>query len=82
VCLEVSDTGVGIPGAEIPFLFDEFFRGKAGKGVEVKGTGLGLTLAGKIAQLHNGAINVSSRVGEGSVFTVDLPVADQARRTS
>ncbi|MBI5622266.1 MAG: response regulator [Elusimicrobia bacterium] len=82
VKLEVTDTGVGIPEHEIPFVFEEFFRGEACKGSGVDGTGLGLTLVGKIVQLHQGAIGVSSRVGEGSVFTVDLPVADQQRRSS
>ncbi len=68
-CIEVHDQGVGIPAEHIPQLFEPFFTTK-----EVgAGTGLGLSIAYGIVQEHGGWIDVTSRVGEGSCFTVILP---------
>jgi len=74
VILRVSDTGPGIPPADQPYLFDKFFRA-SNIPDETPGTGLGLSIVKSIVDGHNGRIWVSSRLGEGTVFTVVLPTA-------
>ncbi|MHB8645282.1 MAG: sensor histidine kinase [Thermomicrobiales bacterium] len=75
----VSDTGVGIDATALPHLFDRFYRADSGRNRAAGGTGLGLAIAQSIARRHKGAITVESVVGEGSIFTVTLPlVADAA----
>jgi signal transduction histidine kinase len=71
VKLEVKDTGIGIPPENIGKIFTPFFSTKP----EIKGVGLGLAVAYGIVQRHNGKIEVTSRPGEGTVFTVSLPIA-------
>jgi len=69
----VKDTGCGIPEDNLPLIFDPFFSTK-----EVGyGTGLGLAVAHGIIEQHKGTLSVASRVGEGSVFTIRLPLRDQ-----
>lgn len=68
--IEVSDTGSGIPSEVLPRIFDPFFTTKP----IGKGTGLGLSLSYGIMQKHNGSITVESKVGEGSVFRVTIPL--------
>jgi signal transduction histidine kinase len=70
VRIEISDTGVGIEPANLDKIFDPFFTTKA----VGKGTGLGMHIAYNIIQKHNGAIQVESTPGEGTTFTIDLPV--------
>ncbi len=75
VDIAFSDTGVGIPSENLTRIFDPFFTTK-----EVgKGTGLGLSISYGIVEQHGGTIEVKSQVGEGSTFTVHLPVAPQGR---
>ena len=78
-CLEVADTGVGIPADEVPHLFDRFFRASTGR--SAPGTGLGLPIVQSIAEAHGGSVAVDSRVGVGTTFVVALPLegADVAR---
>ncbi|MBC8182253.1 response regulator [candidate division KSB1 bacterium] len=71
-----SDTGIGISEKELSHIFDEFYRSKSEKIQKIAGTGLGLSIAKRIAELHNGEIKVSSKLGEGSVFEVTLPVLE------
>jgi len=73
VIIEVSDTGIGIPKKEIPFIFDEFFRVKNRETHDVAGSGLGLSIVNKIVEAHGGSINVRSEEGKGSTFTILLP---------
>jgi signal transduction histidine kinase len=69
----VKDSGCGITGDDLPHIFDPFFSTK-----EVGyGTGLGLSVAHGIIEQHKGTLSVESRVGEGSVFTIRLPLRDQ-----
>jgi two-component system, NtrC family, sensor kinase len=68
VLVEVSDTGCGISPKDIDKIFEPFFSTKA------KGTGLGLAVSYGILKKHGGAIRVSSEPGQGSLFTVELPV--------
>jgi signal transduction histidine kinase len=73
VLLSVEDHGVGIPAAEIPRVFDPFFRGQHAQRQQVRGFGLGLALVSRVAQAHGGGVSVSSTPGRGSVFTLRLP---------
>lgn len=72
VRVEVSDTGVGIPEDEMTRLFERFFR--ASTGTAARGTGLGLQIVKTIAEAHGGTVSVASRVGQGTTFTIDLPM--------
>ncbi|GMV14776.1 MAG: hypothetical protein AMXMBFR56_30000 [Polyangiaceae bacterium] len=69
VALEVSDTGIGIPDALLPRIFDPYFTTKQ------RGSGLGLATAYSVVRNHGGAISVRSEVGRGSVFTIFLPAS-------
>ena len=71
--VEVSDTGIGIPEEALPRIFDEFYRAKNAKAMEMEGTGLGLAIAKDVVEQHGGHISVKSVVGEGSTFYVTLP---------
>jgi signal transduction histidine kinase len=73
----VQDTGLGIAAADLPFIFDRFWRADRARsrGGERGGFGLGLAIAQWIAHAHGGNIGVASRLGRGSTFTVTLPVA-------
>jgi len=72
--LEVSDTGIGVEGADFPRIFDKFYRVKSEMTKNISGTGLGLSIVKGVVEAHRGAINVESKVGEGTTFTVLLPV--------
>jgi len=76
VHIEVRDTGEGIPADQLPRVFDRFFRGDAARrrAVDGGGAGLGLAIARSIVEAHNGQLMLSSRVGEGTVATVRLPL--------
>ncbi|MCL4486713.1 MAG: HAMP domain-containing histidine kinase, partial [Chloroflexi bacterium] len=74
VRIAVEDSGAGIPADEQALIFNPFFRGRAG-GRFAEGMGLGLTIAQDLAQAHGGRLEVASTVGQGSRFTVWLPVA-------
>ncbi len=75
VTLAVSDTGLGIPAACVPRLFHEFYRVRAPEARETAGTGLGLAICKHIVSELGGTIAVDSVEGEGSTFTVRLPLA-------
>jgi len=70
----VQDTGPGIPAAELPRIFERFYRSDQARG-QGKGFGLGLSLAKEIVEAHGGRIDVQSQPGAGSRFTVALPLA-------
>jgi two-component system, OmpR family, sensor histidine kinase CiaH len=75
VLLTVSDQGVGIKKKDLPYIFDRFYRADTARSKnQSDGYGLGLAIARKIARLHQGEITVKSTPGEGSEFTVRLPV--------
>lgn len=73
--IEISDTGAGIAEAELPKLFDRFYRVDAARshGHTASGTGLGLAIAKAIAERHQGQIAVVSTLGQGTTFTITLP---------
>ena len=70
----VTDTGPGIPPAQIPRLFGKFWQAKRGDG---RGVGLGLAIAKGIVEAHGGTINVESELGHGTVFSFSVPVWDE-----
>ncbi len=69
----VSDTGVGIAAAELPRIFDRFYRGSLANEARGSGSGLGLAIVKSIVDLHAGRVGVDSRLGVGTTFTVSLP---------
>ncbi|HEY4303774.1 MAG TPA: response regulator [Gemmatimonadaceae bacterium] len=77
----VSDTGIGIPGHELPRLFERFHRVEGAAGRSVEGSGIGLALVQELVRLHGGAIRVDSKVGVGSCFTVALPAGGAGAST-
>jgi signal transduction histidine kinase len=72
--MEVSDTGIGIPEKDLPFVFERFFRSDRARRAYTGGSGLGLSIARWIVEAHKGKIAVSSAVGKGTTFTVMLPL--------
>lgn len=78
VTVSISDTGIGMPGEVQKHIFEKFCQGDASH--STNGTGLGLALAKRITDLHGGSISVRSAPGEGSCFSVRLPVQPASRR--
>jgi signal transduction histidine kinase len=73
VRLSVTDTGVGIPARDLERIFERFYRVDHGRSRDSGGTGLGLSIVRHVASNHQGRVEVDSREGEGSTFTVILP---------
>ena len=71
--IDVVDSGVGIDAAELPHIFERFYRGSRANEARGSGSGLGLAIVRSIVEMHGGAIEVESRVGAGSRFSVNLP---------
>ena len=71
--IAVADTGVGIDAAELPHIFERFYRGSQANEARGSGSGLGLAIVRSIVDMHGGSIEVESHVGRGSRFTVILP---------
>jgi PAS domain S-box-containing protein len=71
--LEVRDTGTGIPIEELPHIFERFHRVKGARGRSYEGSGIGLSLVQELARLHDGTIEVSSILNQGTCFTVSIP---------
>jgi signal transduction histidine kinase len=71
----VADTGIGIASEDLPHVFDRFYRADKARTRAEGGTGLGLAIARWCADAHGGRITVQSHFGQGSVFTVTLPLA-------
>jgi signal transduction histidine kinase len=81
--VEVGDTGIGIPEEHLEHIFDPFWQVEHASTRRYGGTGLGLGVARKLANLLDGRLTVKSEVGAGSVFTLHLPVRlPVARRTA
>jgi len=71
--ITVSDRGCGIAAADVPKIFDAFFRADRARARDTGGSGLGLAIAEQIVRAHHGRITVDSELNEGSIFTVSLP---------
>ena len=72
--VEVRDTGIGVAAADLPYIFDRFYRADKARSRELGGVGLGLSIARWEAEAHGGSIAVQSTFGKGSVFQVRLPL--------
>ncbi|MBK9604844.1 MAG: response regulator [Anaerolineales bacterium] len=73
--VEVQDTGCGIPAADLPFIFNRFYRVRGGRNNEVEGNGLGLAIVKSIVEHHGGQVNVESEIDKGTRFTLLLPLS-------
>lgn len=70
----IADTGIGVSEADLPHLFERFFKVDKSRNRQSGGSGLGLSIVKKIIDLHGGSIEAGSRIGEGTAFTVRLPL--------
>ena len=75
--LIVSDTGVGIPAKDIPFLFSRFYQSEANAHKNKDGSGIGLSMVKRYVELHNGEVHITSEVGKGTDITVSLPIINE-----
>jgi two-component system phosphate regulon sensor histidine kinase PhoR len=75
VCMEVEDTGIGIPEQDLPRIFERFYRVDRARSRELGGTGLGLSIVKHLVQAMHGTVKAASRLGQGTTFSVWLPGA-------
>lgn len=73
VLIRVTDTGLGIPVEDLPHIFDKFYRVQRREHLDQPGSGLGMTIVQTIVTQHNGRVEVESKEGQGSTFTIVLP---------
>jgi two-component system sensor histidine kinase BaeS len=71
--ISVEDSGIGISQKDLPFIFERFYRSDESRDKNTGGAGIGLTIAKTIVEAHNGTINISSTLGEGSTFVLRFP---------
>ncbi len=71
--VEIGDTGIGIAEADLPFIFDRFYRADSARSTYTGGTGLGLAIVRRVVELHGGQIEVESTLGQGSHFRLLFP---------
>lgn len=81
VQIKISDTGYGIGREHLPYIFDRFYQADTGPTRKSTGTGIGLALTKELVELMKGQIEVGSTLGEGTTFTVTLPVTNDAELT-
>ena len=73
ITLSVKDLGYGIPEEALPYIFNKFYRVDMSSTSKMRGTGLGLAIVKEIIEKHRGSVEVESKVGSGSVFSIKLP---------
>jgi len=74
--IRIKDTGIGIPAESLPHIFNRFYQVDGSSTREQEGTGIGLALTKELVELHKGQIAVSSKVEEGTEFTIQFPIGD------
>jgi two-component system phosphate regulon sensor histidine kinase PhoR len=74
VCVEVADSGVGIPREHLHRIFERFYRVDRSRSREMGGTGLGLAIVKHVVKAHDGQVDADSVEGEGSTFRVEFPL--------
>jgi signal transduction histidine kinase len=74
ICIELSDTGSGIPEQDLPFIWERFYRVDKSRSSQNGGSGLGLAIVKQLVTLHNGTISVKSILGKGTTFSIKLKV--------
>jgi signal transduction histidine kinase len=72
--IRISDHGLGIDSADLPHVFEPFYRGRRALDAQIRGTGVGLSIVRRVIDAHEGAIRIESRAGEGTTVTVQLPL--------
>ncbi|MBN1887503.1 MAG: hypothetical protein JW850_05920 [Thermoflexales bacterium] len=77
ICISVTDQGIGISPTEYTHIFERFYQADGGVGRRYGGMGLGLAMVKEITEAHGGTVKVQSKLGEGSTFTLTLPVYTQ-----
>ena len=77
--INVADTGIGIAPEDQPRIFERFYRADKSHSRLIGGTGLGLSIVKHGVQLHNGDVQLASKLGQGTVITVRIPIAQQNR---
>jgi signal transduction histidine kinase len=77
VCIDITDFGIGISEENKSLVFGQFFRVPGSENRRIPGTGLGLTIVSHIAEAHGGRVEVLSRIGEGSTFSMILPLEEE-----
>lgn len=76
--IRVVDSGKGIPEEQLPFIFDRFYKVKQKEEDNIDGVGIGLAVTKELTDILNGKINVTSKIGQGSIFTIELPIHNKA----
>ena len=72
--VKVADSGIGIPEDSVDHIFERFFRVDKARSREVGGTGLGLSITKNVIQMHHGVFDVESTQGEGTTFSMRIPL--------
>jgi len=79
--IEIADTGIGISENDLPHIFERFYRADQNRSREMRGAGLGLSIAKWVAEAHGGTIHASSKLDRGSLFSVSIPLAHDPQDT-
>jgi len=76
---KLEDNGIGIPPADLPYVFDKFYQAKREEERRIEGTGLGLSIVKSVVEQHGGQVWVESALGQGSTFFCSLPCASDGQ---
>jgi len=78
VNVSIADTGIGIPSEDLKRIFERFYRADRGRSRQAGGTGLGLSIVKQAIERMGGSVTATSRLGQGSCFTIRLPSAEKS----